>query len=346
MAQTILLAVANIYGFPDEMEKAFIKQGFNVINISPFSHDKLAKIHYPNIWARLETKFRQLILRDKNAKFELLTRLAIRKINKQLKQHQKIDYALFIRPDFFSVDLIEYVKQICPRTIAYQWDGMTRYAGIDDYIPLFERFFVFDPSDTQNPKYAHLLPTTNFYFEKQPENNNTNGKMYFVGAHQTKRQNMIIQFAEYAQQKQWNLDFSLYVWDKTQEQNIRQQYPQSIQFIEHISPFADNLHRVLQSSVLVDFLDNVHHGLSFRSFEALGYRKKLITTNAQIAHYDFYHPHNIYIWDGEHFDGIEEFLVTPYHELSPEIYEKYSFGNWIRYVLNIEPHIKIELPKI
>lgn len=51
------------------------------------------------------------------------------------------------------------------------------------------------------------------------------------------------------------------------------------------------------------------------------------------------------MWDGKTFDGIDEFLATPYHELAPEIYEKYSFSNWIRYILNIEPHHKIELPR-
>ena len=99
-----------------------------------------------------------------------------------------------------------------------------------------------------------------------------------------------------------------------------------------------------RSSVLVDFVISTHSGLSLRTFEALGYRKKLITTNAEIEKYDFYHPDNIFIWRGGSLDGLQAFIARPYHELPQEIYQKYSFGNWVRYVLDIEPHIKISLP--
>nr|WP_244773209.1 hypothetical protein [Alysiella crassa]UOP06976.1 hypothetical protein LVJ80_00285 [Alysiella crassa] len=90
---------------------------------------------------------------------------------------------------------------------------------------------------------------------------------------------------------------------------------------------------------------NAHSGLSLRTFDALGYRKKLITTNATVAEYDFYHPDNIYIFDGNNFVGIADFLARPYHEIDPKIREKYSFYNWIRYVFNIEPYQAITLPK-
>lgn len=339
---SILLAMPLNAQFHEIIEKNLYFHGFDVVNLAHYSE---GLFRYPNIRVRLQTKFRQIVLRQKDAKTQLRQKLAFQTILNHINQNGKLDYALFIRPDLFPLELVELTRTICPNMVAYQWDGMARFAKIDEYISLFNRFFVFDPHDAQNPKYAHLQSTTNFYFDCLLEKTSNNGKMYFVGAQQKNRQNMIIKFAKYAQQKQWDLDFSIYVWDKQTHKEMKH-YPSNIQFIEKTSLFADNLHNVLKSSVLVDFLDNVHHGLSFRSFEALGYRKKLITTNTQIAHYDFYHPHNIYIWDGEHFDGIEEFLAMPYHELSPEIYEKYSFGNWIRYVLDIEPHIKIGLPKI
>jgi len=76
------------------------------------------------------------------------------------------------------------------------------------------------------------------------------------------------------------------------------------------------------------------------------YQKKLITTNTQIRYYDFYHPDNIFIWDGLSFDGITDFLKQPYYEIDTPIKERYSFGNWIRYILDIPPYDPISLPKI
>jgi len=44
-------------------------------------------------------------------------------------------------------------------------------------------------------------------------------------------------------------------------------------------------------------------------------------------------------------DGLAEFVAKPYCELPPEIYQKYSFGNWLRYILDIPHHQKITLPE-
>ena len=51
------------------------------------------------------------------------------------------------------------------------------------------------------------------------------------------------------------------------------------------------------------------------------------------------------MWDGMNFDGMLEWMQQPYQPLPDDIVQKYSFGNWIRYMLDIEPHQKITLPK-
>src|SRR5690606_41419918 len=65
------------------------------------------------------------------------------------------------------------------------------------------------------------------------------------------------------------------------------------------------------SSVILDFSISAHRGYSFRVFEALKYKKKLITTNPHIIRAEFYHPHNIYLLD-QGTAGIPEFLRKPY----------------------------------
>ena len=61
----------------------------------------------------------------------------------KLDGYQKIDYALFIRPDLFSNEFIEAVKQKVVHTIcAYQWDGMDRFPEVWRTVDLFDKFFV------------------------------------------------------------------------------------------------------------------------------------------------------------------------------------------------------------
>lgn len=98
--------------------------------------------------------------------------------------------------------------------------------------------------------------------------------------------------------------------------------------------FAENLQKVAACKVVVYFLNDVHQGLSFRTFDALCFDKKLITNNKNIKQYDFYHPNNILVWTGENRDELAEFLQTPYIPLKPEIKEKYAFSHWFKTLVN------------
>lgn len=115
---------------------------------------------------------------------------------------------------------------------------------------------------------------------------------------------------------------------------------------ENALSYRQNLEEAAKSSVLVDFLNRKHYGLSLRIFEAIGLDKKLITTNPTIVHYDFYHPNNMFYWNGSNLDELKAFLTLPYVPLAPGLKHKYSFSNWISCAFDIEPNIPIRLPEI
>ena len=68
-------------------------------------------------------------------------KLAKGKILKQLSSIEKADYALFVRPDLFDFEVIEKAKQLASKTIAYQWDGMSRFPLAERYISYYEFLF-------------------------------------------------------------------------------------------------------------------------------------------------------------------------------------------------------------
>lgn len=338
----ILLGISTNYGISQLIEKNLTYYNFDVVSISP--HDEYnKKFVYPSFISRASVKFRKIFLRDKQAKFKLISEMLKKQVETQLN-NDVFDYALFFLANNYSLDFIRYIK---PKVksggmINYQWDGMQRYPFIYELLPFFDRAYVFNPSDLNDTKYS-LLPTTNFYFDYDLTPLNVEYDFYFLGGNIPDRQKDIIRFANYAQNKGWKLDFNIVCSDNPN--NYRQLYPTNINLLSQseAKSYQDNLLAARKAKVLVDFVINSHQGLSLRTFEALGHNKKLITTNKEILKYDFYHPHNIFILD-DNVDELEEFLSKPYYVIDPNIKEKYSFGNWIKYVLNIHPHQPISLP--
>ena len=339
---TILLGMPSNMGIFSLIQKNLEYHGFYVI---PLIYNE-NEFCYPSLLARFNTKFRQLILNDKQIKGRLKQYVLSQNLLKDINPTQPVDYALFIRADVFHADLLKNIRaQVKYNMVNYQWDGMHRFPAIWQQVDIFDRFYVFDYEDLNHPNH-HFLPLTNFYFDHDLNHTSSNdADFYFLGAHLTERAHVIAAFGQYAKQKNWHLDFSIFGTHKNPS-SYRKIYPtDNIKLITELTDYEHNLNKAKHAKVLMDFKTPIHNGLSFRAFEALGYRKKLITTNAEVAKYDFYHPNNIFIWDGQDFNGIEAFLQLPYYEIDATIREKYSFKNWIRYVLDIEPYQAITLPQ-
>lgn len=341
----IILGMPHFYGMPDLLCTELQTQGFDVIDLTRISQN----FRYPNLAIRLKSYWQKHILGDKLAKRRAQIEYLKHELDKALYPHGgQADYALFISGDVFHPDFLHYVRQKTRAgSINYQWDGLARHPAIADCITAFDRFYVFDARDlTHNPTF---LPATNFYLPcRQPAptaSNLAKPRLLFTGTHQDQRAAIVQQFADHATHSGWHLDFKI-VWKINRNlRQARQTYPNTaIELSHHGENYADYLTRAAQADVLVDFLEAVHQGLSFRTFEALGMHKKLITTNAHVRHYDFYHPDNIYILTEDNIAGVDTFLCQPYHMLPASIYEKYRFDNWLRYLLRIEPHRAITLP--
>lgn len=328
---TILLAMPRDSQIHECIKENLQYCGFEVIEILPPNQG----FRYPNLRSRIKVKFQQIVLHQKNAKQKLKDQIMCEMYLQRLQSHQVIDYALFIRPDVFGVQTVKALRHhVRPDGfVAYQWDGMGRFPFVWDFVALFDRFFVFDKQDCY--KNAQLLHTTNFYFDhdltcRQPEIHD----FYYLGSHYKDRMPLINRFLAFAVAQGWQSNFTIY----SDKENVPKHYPiGNVKWIQKPLSFKENLEMTKQSRILVDFVIGAHKGLSLRVFEALGFRKKLITTNAEIVQYDFYHPDNIYVLTENNLDGLPEFLAQPHHEIDPNIREKYSFSNWIRHILNIQP---------
>lgn len=335
MNKTIILIIPHHF----EIYKAFVdnleKLGFH-IKLLYLSGSDFA---YKNIGQRITNFFRKTFLGDKTYKQNLKDNFDSILLNQALSKIDKIvDYTLVIRPDYFSPKAIKNLKKKTKNLIAYQWDGLDRYAGAKELISLFDRFFLFDIDDYK--KYKKIFPnvffTSNFYFEvhKTAKLPNKKKKVFFIGSFIESRMDEIIYLTKIFSDLNLELDVNLLYFNN----NTPLKYQNSdINFINENITYLEVLEKIRDADIILDFIDTIHGGLSLRTFEALNFSKKLITNNKIVMDYDFYNIDNILVWNQQiDKDLIENFISVDYVKIDEKIVNKYSFSNWIKNILNVD----------
>jgi len=84
------------------------------------------------------------------------------------------------------------------------------------------------------------------------------------------------------------------------------------------------------SRAVIDIEHPNQNGVTMRTIEAIGSRRKMITTNATVRNYDFYDPRNIQIIDRANPQLDQNFLRTPYSDIPQATRQKYSLCQWVR----------------
>lgn len=324
---TIIFGMPKVAGLDDLVAEALRLEGFNVISLPALAN---SCNRYPSVIHWAYAKYRKIIHRDKDISMEMKSEVLRLKLEKLL-ENTRADYTLIMSADIYSIPLLKFIRENTRHAcVNYQFDGLHRFPKIYDRIPLFSHFYVFDESDVGRTTHP-VEATTNFYFPHLYQNlPKPQYDFYFTGSHHASRLHQINQFADWAIKQGHTLDFTII------GKNIRNHYPSQIQITHDLISFYDNIMCSRTSQILVDFIINEHQGLSFRTFEALGMNKKLITTNSEVKKYDFYHPDNIFIWSEHSSDGLKDFLERPYQPISPEISQQYAFSNWVKRILHIE----------
>lgn len=334
--KSIILCMPSDYGISETIVTALIQLGFTVYPFKYAYYD--AKFKYKNIFQRLHNAFRKAIFKDFKYKETLKFNAYHKKLRSELKNTPDVDFALFIRPDLFQKKFIALAKRKARKTIGYQWDGLDRFPQVYEYIDFFDRFFVFDKKDVNLNK--KLLPITNFYIPSEIVSKPSDKVIYFLATYDDYRFELMKKLKIVFTVE--NLPHKL-IFITPNKENL-QKLKEANFYLEDELSYSENLRRGQKASTIIDIHSPDHSGLSFRIFESLNYENKLITTNMSVKEYDFYHPNNIFIWDGTNENDIKNFLDLEYVSIEKVIKDKYSFNNWINYVLENDEYTAIELP--
>lgn len=296
---------------------------------------------YKNLGQRLYNLYRKTVYKDFEHKKKLITETQKEYYIQKIRKFDKADYALIIRPDLYSADVLLELQKKVDVLIGYQWDGFKRFPEVKKTIPFFDKFYAFDPEDL---KYNGVLPTTNFYLESQTIPHAAPDKIFYVGSYDPSRWEITRKLLAYFEDIDVQKEILLFP-NKSTTRSVREQYKEVV-LLDQTIPYHETLNKVKKSSVLLDLQNPVHKGLSFRIFEGLGFNKKVITTNPEVRKYDFYNPSNILIWNNQNKKEVIDFIKSPYEEVPLYIRSKYSFENWIKYVLDIKDHSPIHTQQL
>jgi len=330
--KTIILGVPKIFNLDRLIETELSAVGFKIVNISVHTNT----FTYKNIFQRIESFLAKKLLGKGNYKQLLNFNQAKSSLLEKLQKVKKVDYILIVRPEVYPIDFLKDLKKKGGKMVGYQWNGLDRFPRTYEYISIFDRFFVFDGKDLEVPS---VLPTTNFY-PTTIQNDNVTEKtdVFYAGSFYRKR---IAQLTD--------------ILSKCQELGLTVQYHLFAKKKKHfISPilsttkesmsYEQNIQYTLNTRILLDLKVEEHEGLSFRVLESVGFEKKLITTNYRVRDYDFFHPNNILIWIGQSKEELQSFISKPYSSIPEAIKNKYSFKNWIHYILGEGNYTPIDLP--
>lgn len=147
--------------------------------------------------------------------------------------------------------------------------------------------------------------------------------MIFLGSDKSRFES-IMRIVRYTERLKWNNYIYIYSRSKKDDKYVKNVF----------KPYREYLSEMVQSKVILDIVDASYQtGYSLRVFEALFYKKKLITNHKIIMNEAFYNRNNIYIIDPDNertYDELDYFLSTPYVDIDDCIIRKYNFYDWIK----------------
>lgn len=255
---------------------------------------------------------------------------------------RKYDFIFFIKGESISNSIIERLRKAHPgaKIVMYYWDSIANNHNAKGMLTSFDKVLSFDKNDSREFG-LDFLPL--FYIPQYESiaQNDVPQKydLMFAGTVHSERYefiNGIVNQVEKAGGKcfTWfyfpsKVNFYKLKWDnpKFRKANIK-----DFQFTP--MPRETLIGYYAESRIQIDMQHPKQTGLTMRTIETLGAKKKLITTNPDVVNYDFYRPENILIVDRYNPIITKEFIDTPWMEIPEDIYKKYSISSWLNTIFS------------
>lgn len=221
------------------------------------------------------------------------------------------------------------------RLVFYTWDSLENKPFSRKNLPMYDHCSTFDPVDAK--KYGMYFRPL-FYTDgfDRPADTAYAYDLSFIGTVHSDRYRIV-----HALLKQLPTDTRTFVYLYLQAAwmyDLRKIFTNTVDGAKRdefrFEPLSKDVVQAtfFRSRAVLDIEHVNQRGATMRTMEALGSKRKMVTTNVTLRDYDFYNPLNIQIIDRMAPRLDHEFLRSPYQALPEEIRQKYSMRQWIREV--------------
>ena len=302
----------------------------------------------------LKAKGRDVYLFDERPSNDFLSKVLIRLglrflIKKKIHQHYQriaaeiinnnIDEVLIISPETAPLDFFKKIKEIKGLKIyMYLWDSIVNKPYSKVLLQFADKCFSFDYDDSQRYERLNFLP---LFFSKDTtyEGAEVSYMVGFIGTIHSQRYKAIKQIKDYCSSKGYNSYIYLYCpsrilffFKKYVTLEFRNVDKKDISFNQlSLQTMRNNLK---MCNIILDFSHENQSGLTMRTFEAIGSKKKLITDNKSIENYDFFNESNVMVLKESANIMNDNFFSDKFDEGISENFDKYNINNWLENILD------------
>lgn len=313
--KTVLLIAPKYYGYERIIENKLSEFGAKV-------HFICENIDHVNLWMGF------FLRRFPNKKQAILDYYYLHEL-KKLKD--KIDYLIVIRGSTLSKSIISSElrkKNEGVKSFLYQWDSVTNNKNALEIETLFDKVSTFDPIDAQTYGWEYRPLFYSFSSTRDEKRKYLYSYICIMHSQRIKIFNKL---------KTRSDKVFLYLYCEKNHYYKQKYLKKNKEYlgaddkdVKHHPLSLEQTNEVMSNSnAIIDYTHPLQTGFTMRTIESIGHKCKLITNNKRALESDFYRPENVYVYDENAFSIPQEFLETPYVELSDEIYKKYGIDNWL-----------------
>lgn len=251
-------------------------------------------------------------------------------------ESKKFDFLLVVRGEVVPEFFLKEFKKNHPSCILifYNWDSFKNTNNTAQLLHLYDRKFTFDPDDAVNYN-INFRPL--YYIDKYQQLNQKKDIQYdmlFLGTAHSDRYLISSQIKEILEKK-GKVVYCYYYMQSKWVYHFKKRFDKTFQHFEFskLSFKPLSLNQIIElyevSNVILDINHPNQKGLTMRTFEAIGAKRKLITTNKEIKKFNFYNTNNICVIERENIAVPMSFFETKYQDLDNDVYKKLSIEGWL-----------------
>ncbi|GHW66644.1 hypothetical protein [Vibrio cholerae] len=320
----ILFICPNWAGLAVPIVNEMVKQGHDVTHLD---HNDFSSFKYLNRSHRVLSKMYQFLTKE-SYKHRMTDLEITRTIDSFFIKRDNFDVILMTEPSLFNRHHINQLKLHCKSLSVALWDSLTKSKDNNVNLDLFDIVFSYDSEDCHQYGFHKINNYIDPSWTTDVSINDAKYDVFSIMSFTKERYKNVVSFLNANPSILSNIFF--YIDNEKKRKYIKDTRVKVINKLMLGDELKDNIEN---SKSILDFLQGHQAGLSFRVYESLGYKRKLITTNAYIKEYDIYNESNIFVLNKGCYKIPNDFICSHYIEVPEQKIKKYLISSWVDNIL-------------